>query len=262
MLDKNKQKYYYIIFIFALVILLLAFVLNLVDWNSSANVKKSKIDKDLKMAMAYSPDGVGVIQQEIAKVERENPSKNMADGDDKLAQYRTAMANSIIIGDSITEGFTVYGFLSEDVVYSQIGGSLLGSGNLFSAAAGAHPANLYLAFGMNDMGNFAGDVDKFYSSYKEKIDTFKKDSPDTNIILLRIVTPSKEAIANKPVIGNYDKFNKAISKIAKKYRLKIVEADKLIRENPDLHESDGIHVKKNFYPLLLEEMIKASGSNN
>lgn len=261
MSEINKQRFYYILFIFALVVLLLTFVLNLVDWNSSANVKKSKIDRDLKMALAYSPDGIGTIQQEISQMEKENPSKELNDGDDQLARYRTAMANSILIGDSITEGFIVYGFLSEDVVYSQIGGSLLGSDDLFSAAAGAHPKNLFLAFGMNDMGNFSGDVDKFYSSYQEKIKSFKKQSPETNIFLIRIVPPSKDAISNKPVIGNYDKFNKAIAKIAKKNNLKTVGTDRIIRENPGLHESDGIHVKRDFYPLLLEEMIKASGSS-
>lgn len=256
MLEKNIQKYYYILFIFVLTILMITFLFNLVDWNSSAKVKKAKIDNNLKMATAYSPKGIGVIQQKIAQMESINPSKNFNDGDDMLAKYRTAMANSILIGDSITEGFIVYGFLSEDIVFSQIGGSLLGSDDLFTAAAEAHPDRLFLAFGMNDMGNFAGNVDKFYSTYKKKIETLKKQSPETKISLIKIVPPSKEAIANKPVLENHGKFNKAVLKIAKENKLNVVEADRIINEHPDLHESDGIHVKRDFYPLLLDKMIK------
>lgn len=253
-----KDRKLFIIFVFFLAILLLVFLLNLIDWNGSAKVKKSKIDKELKVALEYSPKGVAALQQEIEEAEKLNPSAGSKD-DDPMSNIRQSLSRSIIIGDSITEGFKSYGFLDDDRVFSKIGASLTTVDDLLESAAEAKPECLFLAFGMNDMGNLNADSNAFEKLYMKNIKKFMQSSPKSKVILLTIVPPSENAISNKPILKNYKKYNKVIFKIAEKKKLPVVDTVKILRDHPELHEPDGIHVSISFYPIVLDQMIKKAG---
>lgn len=257
-----KNKKLFVTFIFFVALLLITFILNLVDWNGSANVKKSKIDKELKVALEYSPKDIADLQQEIEEVEKLYPSTNGSnDAEDPMSRIRQVMDNSIIIGDSITEGFKAYGFLDDNVVYSKIGASLTTVDDLFDSTSEAKPECLFLAFGMNDIGNLGGKTKDFKKIYTEKIDTFMKSNPKTKVVLLTIVPPSENAISEKPILKNYDKYNKVILEIASKKKLQVVDTVKILKDHPDLHEPDGIHVRSSFYPIVLNQMIVKAGLN-
>ena len=257
-----KNKKLFIAFIFCVTILFITFLLNLIDWNGSANVKKSKVDSGLKVALEYSPKGVAALQQEIEEAEKLHPSNNGAgDAQDSMSRIRKSMSNSIIIGDSITEGFKAYGFLDDNVVFSKIGASLTTVDDLFESAAESKPECLFLAFGMNDLGNLAANTDDFEKLYTKKINSFIKSSPKSKVILLTIVPPSESAISEKPILKNYDKYNKVIYKIADKKKLQVIDTVKIMRDHPDLHEPDGIHVSTSFYPIVLNQMIVKAGLN-
>ena len=257
-----KNKKLFIIFIFFVALLLITFILNLIDWNGSANVKKSKIDKELKVALEYSPKDIADLQQEIEEVESLYPSSSSAnDAKDPMLQIRQYMSNSIIIGDSITEGFKAYGFLDDNVVYSKIGASLTTVDDLFDSASEAKPECLFLAFGMNDIGNLGGKTKEFKNIYTEKINDFMKSNPKTKVVLITIVPPSENAISEKPILKNYDEYNKVIYKIASKKKLQVVDTAKILNDHPNLHEPDGIHVRSSFYPIVLNQMIMKAGLN-
>lgn len=257
-MDKNKKLY--IAFIFCIAILLITFLFNLFDWNGSAKVEKSKVNKELNVALEYSPKGIAALQQEIEEAEKLYPSTNGSnDAEDPMSRIRQAMEHSIIIGDSITEGFKAYGFLDDNVVYSKIGASLTTVDDLFQSAAEAKPECLFLAFGMNDIGNLAANTDDFEKIYTKKINNFMKSSPKSKVVLLTIVPPSDSAISGKPILQNYDKYNNVINKIADKKKLQVVDTVKILRDHPDLHEPDGIHVSSSFYPIVLNQMILKAG---
>lgn len=257
-----KNKKLFIAFIFCITILLLTFLLNLINWNGSANVKKSKIDKGLKVALEYSPKGVAALQQEIEEAERLYPSRNSeSDEQDPISRIRQSMSRSIIVGDSITEGFKAYGFLDDDRVFSKIGASLSTVDDLLESAAEANPECLFLAFGMNDIGNLSANTNDFEKLYSSKINNFLKLSPKSKVVLLTIVPPSEKAISEKPILKNYDKFNKVIFKVANKKKLPVVDTVQILKDHPDLHEPDGIHVSSSFYPIVLNQMIMKAGLN-
>lgn len=253
-----KNKKLFIVFIFFVTILLLVFLLNLINWNGSAKVKRSKVDKELKVALEYSPKGVAALQQEIEEAEKLNPSAGSKD-DDPMSKMRQSLSRSIIIGDSITEGFKTYAFLDDDIVFSKIGASLNSVDELLESAADAKPECLFLAFGMNDMGNLNADTAAFEKLYMSKINKFMKSSPKSKVVLLTIVPPAKNAIDDKPILKNYEKYNKVISKIANKKKLPVVDTVKILRDHPELHEPDGVHVSSAFYPIVLNQMIQKAG---
>lgn len=257
-----KNKKLYIVFIFCVTILLLVFLLNLIDWNGSAKVKKSQVDKGLKVALEYSPKGVAALQQEIKEAERVYPSGgNEANDEDPMSKIRQSLSRSIIVGDSITEGFKVYGFLDEDRVFSKICASLNSVDDLFQAAGDAKPECLFLAFGMNDLGNLNADADKFEKIYTSHIKSFMKSSPKSKVVLLTIVPPSDQAVSDKPILKHYDKYNKVIYKIGHKNKIPVVDTVSILRDHPELHEPDGIHVSSTFYPIVLNQMIEKAGLN-
>lgn len=254
-----KNKKLFIVFIFFVIILLLVFILNLIDWNGSANVKKSKVDKELKVALEYSPKGVAALQQEIAEAERLHPSAVSNGDDDPMSKIRQSLSHSIIVGDSITEGFKIYAFLDDDRVFSKIGASLGTVDDLLDSAADAKPECLFLAFGMNDIGNLNADTGAFEKLYMSKIKKFVKSSPKSKVVLLAIVPPTDNAISDKPILKNYKKYNKVIYSIADKEKIPVVDTVKILRDHPELHEPDGIHVSSAFYPIVLNQMIEKAG---
>ncbi|XVG95149.1 GDSL-type esterase/lipase family protein [Eubacteriales bacterium KG127] len=177
-------------------------------------------------------------------------------GKDKksIENLRQSAKDIVVIGDSITEGFIAYGPLNEDTVYSKIGASLINSEDLFESAASKHPKKAFFAFGMNDMGNFNGDSQAYYDRYLSQIKLFKKISPNTSISLIKIVPPTQEALSSNKILNNYSSFNDEIDKIAQTKKVSVVEVSPLIKNYPYIHESDGIHLKPVFYPLLLDHM--------
>ena len=90
-----------------------------------------------------------------------------ANGQSNKARYMSKFKGSIVVGDSVTEGLSVYGWLSDDQVFSKIGSSVMTGDDLFSSAAGTYPSTAFFAFGMNDMGNYRGDEKHLSRSMKQ-----------------------------------------------------------------------------------------------
>ena len=179
-------------------------------------------------------------------------------GETPQAKYMRLMSDSVVVGDSLTEGLTVYGWLSDGQVFSEIGASLIGSGDMFKKAAALHPKNAFFAFGMNDMGNYGKDPSGFIKRYNELLDEFVKDSPKTRIFICSISVPTEGAIRGNRSIGYYKEYNEALKKMAADRNVTWVDSTSIFIEHPELYAGDGIHAQPSYYPYWLDNMIKAT----
>lgn len=256
---KKKQKKM-IGFLIVLLVLVSLFLTNLCRHNSSADYSDKRIRANLSAIATFDYSKVSTIESEIENLER-TEAKGTFDVTKKLKkeQYQKIFSNSIILGDSLTEGLVAYGWLGSDQVFCQIGGSILHNEDLFRSAAQMYPHNAFLAFGINDIGNFSGDAGLFIDKYAELIKAFRKTSPDTRIMVNAIAPPSASAIESKPILGNYKRFNTALKQMCKDLKLTYIDNSYIFEEHPDYYAADGIHANADYYPYWMNNMILKAG---
>ena len=256
---RKKQKNL-ICFLIVLLVLVSLFLTNLFRHNRSADYSDKRIRANLSAIATFDYSKVSTIESEIRNLER-TEAKGTFDVTKKLKkeQYQKIFSTSIILGDSLTEGLVAYGWLSSDQVFCQIGGSILHNEDLFSSAAQMYPRNAFLAFGVNDIGNFNGNADNFIDKYTELIKGFQKTSPDTKIMINAIAPPSKSAIEKNPMLEKYKSFNTSLKQMCKDLNLTYIDNSYIFEEHPDYYASDGIHASADYYPYWMNNMILKAG---
>lgn len=258
---KNAQKQKrLILFLLVLLILVSLFLINFFRQNSSADYSDKRIRANLSAIATFDYSKVSTIESEIRNLER-TEAKGTFDVTKKLTkeQYQKIFSTSIILGDSLTEGLVVYGWLGSDQVFSQIGGSILYTQDFFTSAAQMFPHNVFLAFGINDIGNFNGNASEFIDKYTELIKEFRETSPETKIMVNSIAPPSQSAINGNSILAKYKSFNSALKTMCEDLNLTYVDNSYIFEEHPEYYAGDGIHASSDYYPYWMNNMILKAG---
>lgn len=210
-------------------------------------------------------DDRGVIQDALAEAAGEELSKAgdvafmLASGkysiDDGI-NYEKVFEGNVILGDSITEGLSAYGYLNEEQVFCEIGGSVMKSANIVKRAAAVKPKNAFFSYGTNDMGMYNGNAEMFTEKYASVIKAFMELSPDTKIYVNSISKPSESKIAAGGHYHKWESFNAAIKDMCGSLGVEYIDNVYILLEHPELYAGDGIHVSTSYYPYWLENMTE------
>ena len=165
-------------------------------------------------------------------------------------QIRQAFAGSVIVGDSITQAISEYGYLDTDVVVSKRGLSVVNAQEQFSTAISLNPSHVFLAFGTNDLEIYNGDPTGFIDAYREKVQMVKDALPDVPIYINSILPIQDFAIASNPALGYYSQFNQALSDFCDEMDCTFIDNTFLV-EDSSMYEPDGEHVIMDYYPKWL-----------
>ncbi len=255
--SKNSK---FLIFILILLLLVSLFFIHLLKGNKDADYDQSTIKTNVSTIATFDYSKVTTIEAQIKRLENAE-EKGTFDVNKTLSadQYRKIFSTSAILGDSITEGLVDYGWLGSEQVFCKIGASIINGEDLFSTAAKTYPGFAFFAFGMNDMGNYGGNVDNFIAKYEALLKDFKKTSPDTIIMINGISPPTQSAIAANSSLKNYKKFNNALKKMCKDMHFTYIDNTYIIEEHPEFYAGDGIHVTSEYYPYWMNNMILKAG---
>lgn len=241
-------------------VLIAAFVVlvlfNLFRPNSKANVDATEMKANAQIIDEMQTADVDKIEERVRILDARDVRKNT---EGMKILYRKMFSSSVILGDSLTEGLSVYGWLPKSIVFSKVGGSIIYGDALFTKAAKLHPQYAFFAYGMNDMGNYGGNADNFIDKYSKLLKKFKKISPKTVIAVNSITTPTKAARKSNKSIRNYKKFNKAIKKMCEKEHYIYIDITDILPAHPKLYAGDGIHAAPAYYPLWMDRMIEYAG---
>ena len=244
----------------AVAVLVLVFignvVFNIVRPTIAPRADRSAMAANIKMIDKMQTADVAKIEGMVRTLDMRDAHSNT---EGMKIIYRRMFQTSVILGDSLTEGLTVYGWLPRSVVFSKVGGSLVYADDVFTKAARTKPEYAFFAFGMNDMGNYGGDADSFIEKYSNLLKAFKKISPNTTIVVNSISTPTEAARAGNKSIRAYKKFNNAIKKMCNDKHYIFIDITDILPSNPDLYAGDGIHAAPDYYPLWMDRMIDAAG---
>lgn len=235
---------------------LVFFMFNLCRGYAKADVSDEEINENINQIEALQTAEVATIENAVAQLDR--ASKVDATAGQRI-RYRRAFARSIILGDSLTEGLTVYNWLTEAQVSAKVGGGIVYADDQFQTAAKTFPEFAFFAFGMNDMGNFGGDEKAFIAKYSQLLNDFAATSPDTKICVCSISTPTEGAIKGNHSISYYKTFNTAIEAMCKDNGFTFIDISDILPSHPDLYAGDGIHAAPSYYPIWMDRMIEVAG---
>lgn len=257
----------YLILVLLCVAFLVLFLLNLLRENRPADEDAVAISDNLRAITQFDFSDVATVESALAAIGEPEapaaPSEDVAGSDQTVSNnqtdYHNLFASSVVVGDSITEGLSAYGYLGEEICFTEIGASVMGSGYLFDLAAATYPKNAFFSFGINDMGNYNGDASGYINRYKELLKAFCKTSPDTKIYINSIAPPAQFAIDEQPLWGNWETFNNALKEMCKKEGYTYVDTTSILKTQPELYEGDGLHVVSSYYPLWLDIMAEKAG---
>lgn len=164
---------------------------------------------------------------------------------------------SLFIGDSITEGISAYGLLSNTNVLAVKGLTVLKAEKEIGTIAKRKPEKIYILLGSNDL-LYGMDSEKFSSEYIEFIQHIKDKLPEAKIYIQSIFPVSKDVERKKPMLSNsrINEFNEALIKMAEEQDIGYIDVSSLLKDSNGIlnkdYTSDGIHVKYKFYSIWLD----------
>lgn len=212
--------------------------------------KRSSDDIQKKLDEVEKARAEAAEQDEI-KMSVENSIKKIESG--KLS-YMKVFKDVYIAGDSLVHGLKEYDIINSSHLITEVSASLYHLESNYNKIVGLKPQILILHYGLNMAEGSQERCNAFISQYTGIIGRFKKDLPETRIIISQIF-PIKKG-ADTYVKPEYiTMYNKAIVKMCKKLGTETLDSSAVFKVK-DFYEDDGIHQKAGFYHLWLKHIMR------
>ena len=119
---------------------------------------------------------------------------------------------------------------------------------IFAAQQGERSAILF----NNGLHGWHLDDNTEYAQEYEKIVSFLVDEFKETPVVLLLTTSVADTERDRRVMAR----NRAVSEIANKYNLPVIDLYSIVNANPDLLVGDGVHLKPEGYRMLADELVK------
>ena len=197
-------------------------------------------------------DDINNIDKPVKTEQNTNKSANV----EKKINYKDIFKEDLFLGDSITDSLSFYDIVDEKNVIAKLGFTVVQAKKQINNIEKANPSNIYIMFGMNDI--LSGiSAEKFRENYLELVHLIQDRLPNTKIYIQSALPISDKAKAKKPGLSDSKvcEFNESLIRMCNDEGITFIDIRPIIKENPDLYEPDGIHLKYDFYKLWLNYLI-------
>ena len=210
---------------------------------------KVDTEQGLSYIRAAESEDITTIEQKINQLERQ-------DGGEDSRSYKEKFASSIVMGDSIAEGFSEYDLLNASSVVSKIGVHLYELEEQVQQAADLNPQVIFLALGMNDVIASAGDTEQFLEQYEAVVAQLREAVPNAHIYVNSIFPVQDSAIEKEPELAQISEYNTVLRQMCDDLQLGFIDNTDLVQDQ--YYEEDGVHFKAEFYPLWADRMAEVA----
>ena len=174
-------------------------------------------------------------------------------------EIRQVFQGSVILGDSITNSITEYGYLDTDVVVAQLGLCLAAADSHIETAIALQPSHIFMAFGSNDLEIYISDASAFIDAYKVQLKKLQDALPGVPIYINGILPILPSTIESNPPLGYYEDYNTALKAMCEETGCVYIDNSFIVENNESMYEPDGEHVVMSYYPKWLTNMAKIAG---
>lgn len=205
--------------------------------------------------------GVEYIQQEeagdVAAIEAKISQLEAQDNNgEDTRSLKEKFMGTVVVGDSITEGFAEYDVLNASSVVAQIGVHLTELDDMIAKVKELSPGIVFLSLGMNDVTATNGDTEQFTSEYKAVIEKFQEEVPDAHIFVNSIFPVQDSALSEEAALASIPQYNEALQTLCESMSVGYIDNTDLVQDQ--YYEQDGIHFKSEFYPIWGENMAEVA----
>lgn len=170
-------------------------------------------------------------------------------------------ANSLVMGDSITQGLYVYNVLDETYVQADRGAGVAKEGDYKSdkhmeKAEELQPQAVFLAYGLNDLLRDSGDENKFYEEYKVFITELKSKVPNARIYVNSVLPVQQFKIDQDASYASVPKYNEKLQVLCQEENLTFIDNTDLVK--PEYYAQDGIHMAPEYYKGWVDRMAEVA----
>ncbi|NBK97251.1 MAG: GDSL family lipase [Erysipelotrichia bacterium] len=213
------------------------------------------VDKTRALLTLQEKEDINKVEEKINLKQRSLALINKQASDD--LPYR--FSDYMILGDSIVEGLLSYGIFDTTICIGKRGARIDTIDDEINALVQKAPKGIFLAYGLNDIGYWRGDANRFSAVYEEKIKKLKSMLPNTKLYINAILPMAESAIAKNPLYANYIDFNKELERLCKKYDCIYIDNHYILDQLSEKYEFDGIHPRYRYYALWANNMANIAG---
>ncbi len=249
----NKIKPYFNKNLFVILIPCIVVIIILIIHYHNVAKEKAKVDEGIQVLIALESRDLFSMEEQIDFMKH----KAIDSGN-----YSALFANSVVFGDSIAEGLGLYGYLSPSSVVAVMGKSTESSLEDVPRLVNLAPRNIFFELGLNDISHPDNTMESYLNHYEKIIDSIRLQLPNTQIYICSIFPVTAEALAENPQFNQIESYNTALNEMAKRKNIHYIDTYSLLKNNPQYHEQDGIHVIREFYPLWMDMLVNNSDLKN
>lgn len=246
---KKRQK---MLIFFAAMLIIAAFLI--INLTAYFNKKPADTSKGIMRLKEMEAQDITEVEEKIQAVHGTDTGNEEAI---RTGNYKELFANSVIMGDSITESIVGYGFLNSSSVVAEMGISLTSLDGHLAAVTELKPKYVFLAYGSNDIGHVGEDFGLFREEYESFVKELKKALPKANIYVNSIFPVQEQQIISNGNYANVDQYNQVIKEMCQDNDLEYLDNSNIIKD--EYYEPDGYHMVADFYPYWLNNMAKGAG---
>lgn len=206
-------------------------------------------EQGLEYIKAAESDDIATIEQKISQLEQQ-------DGGEDARSYKEKFASSVVMGDSITEGFSEYDVLNASSVVSKIGVHLDELEEQVQQVKDLDPQVIFLSYGMNDVISTAGDTDQFLQEYEALVEQIRDEVPNAHIYVNSIFPVTDSAVQKEPELAQISEYNTALREMCDDMQVGFIDNTEIAEDQ--YYEEDGVHFKAEFYPIWAERMAEVA----
>ena len=193
---------------------------------------------------------VTAIEDKISRLEKQES------GEKTERSLKERFSRSVIVGDSIVQGFADYDILNASSVAAKVGVHLNETESLIEKTKEVNPQLVFLSLGNNDVSSTNGDIDLFTEEYGAFLDELQAAVPDAHIFVNSIFPVQSKVIREDASLAMIPEYNSALQELCDSRRIGFIDNTDLVEEK--YYEQDGTHFKADFYPIWAENMAEVA----
>lgn len=154
----------------------------------------------------------------------------------------------VLMGEALSTGFSIYGYLSEDQVLAGSADTLNSIPKRLNEAVAKHPKVVFLCYGINDLnsGNWP-TPDSYARDLVDMVELVREKIPDARVVVSSILPVQGKALNRNAYWAQIPEYNAALETACRKNQIEFADVSQLAADHADLWESDGVHLRSGFY---------------
>lgn len=239
----NKKRFLFIVISGVVIILALIIIFQIIASD------KAQLNEGVNVLVSLETRDLYTMEERIDIMKR----KAVDPGD-----YSALFGSSVVFGDSIAEGLGLYGFLDSTSLVAVMGKSTETSLEDVPKLVNLSPRNVFFELGLNDISHPYSTLESYISSYEKLIDSVRSQLPNTQIYICSIFPVTDTVLQDESEFSQIETYNAALIEMAKQKNVTYIDTYTLLKNNPQYHTEDGIHVIREFYPMWLDLLVNNS----